>query len=204
MWDVSSPTRDQTHTSLRRWSLNCWTAKEVPRTCFHQLWGDRHRQRQLFLKEEFITHYSQEEGPHVDWKNAQHESCELSFIWGWNKDCSLRDSTSGSSDGLLQRGSGRRSTYKISVKRSSVKSSTYFTKDILLVTKSWCHCEGIQCFSRYEEMQGLGSWNQFLKIPNNLKTCSTSFPGAQRASLSTLSSLQGVLKVTGFNFSRGR
>ena len=28
-------------------------------------------------------------------------------------------------------------------------------------------------------MQGLGSWNQFLKISNYLKTCSTSFPGAQ-------------------------
>ena len=28
-------------------------------------------------------------------------------------------------------------------------------------------------------MQELGSWNQFLKISNYLKTCSTSFPGAQ-------------------------
>ena len=34
-------------------------------------------------------------------------------------------------------------------------------------------------FSRYEEVQGLDSWNQFLKISNYLKTCSTSFPGAE-------------------------
>ena len=45
--------------------------------------------------------------------------------------------------------------------------------------RSWCNHEGIQWFSRYKEMQGLGSWNQFLKISNYLKTCSTSFPGAQ-------------------------
>ena len=59
---------------------------------------------------------------------------------------------------------------------------------------------------RYEEMQGLGSWKQFLKISNFLKTCSTSFFGAQSASPSTL---QGMLKVnsccsTGFSLHRGR
>ena len=37
-------------------------------------------------------------------KNAQCESCEL-FYWGQNKDCSPGDSTSGSSEKLLQRGS---------------------------------------------------------------------------------------------------
>ena len=36
----------------------------------------------------------------------------------------------------------------------------------------WCHHEWIQCFSRCEEMPGLGSWNQFLKISDYLKTCS--------------------------------
>ena len=34
----------------------------------------------------------------------------------------------------------------------------------------------------FEEMQGLGSRKQFLNISNFLKTCSTSFPGAQSAS----------------------
>ena len=48
-------------------------------------------------------------------------------------------------------------------------------------------------------MEGLESWNQFLKISNYLKTCSTSFPGAQSASLSTLNSLPGVLKVSSCN-----
>ena len=48
-------------------------------------------------------------------------------------------------------------------------------------------------------------------VPENvyLKTCSISFPGAQSASLSTLNSPQGVLKVgsfssTGLNLQRGR
>ena len=50
---------------------------------------------------------------------------------------------------------------------------------LVVVTRCWCHHEGVSCFSRYEEMQGLGSWNQFLKMSNCLKTCSTSVPGAQ-------------------------
>ena len=48
-------------------------------------------------------------------------------------------------------------------------------------------------------------------VPENfyLKTCSTSFPGVQSASLSTLNSPQGMLKVgscssTGLNLQRGR
>ena len=59
--------------------------------------------------------------------------------------------------------------------------SAYFTKGFLLVRRSWCHHEGTWCFSRYEEMQGLGLWNQFLQTPYCLKTCSTSCPGAQSA-----------------------
>ena len=47
---------------------------------------------------------------------------------------------------------------------SSVQSSAYFIGGFLLVMRSWYHREGIGCFSRYEEMQGLGSWNQFLRI----------------------------------------
>ena len=45
-------------------------------------------------------------------------------------------------------------------------------------------------------MQGLGSWNQFLKTSDYLKTCSTSFPGAQSASVSTLNSLRGCWRST--------
>ena len=48
-------------------------------------------------------------------------------------------------------------------KGTSVQSSTYLTKDFLPVKRSWCHHEGNESFSRYEEMQGLGTWNQFLK-----------------------------------------
>ena len=52
--------------------------------------------------------------------------------------------------------------------------------------------EGVQCFSRYEELQGLGSWNPFLKISSYLRTCPTRCPGAQSASLSTLNPLRSV------------
>ena len=37
-------------------------------------------------------------------KNAPHESCKLSFIWGQNEDCIPEDGTSDSSEKLLQRG----------------------------------------------------------------------------------------------------
>ena len=48
------------------------------------------------------------------------------------------------------------------------------------------------------------SWNQFLKISDYLKTCSTSFSATQSASFSTLNPLQGMPKVNscssiGFN-----
>ena len=48
----------------------------------------------------------------------------------------------------------------------------------------------------FEEIQRMGSWNQFLKISNYPKTCSTSFPGAQSASLSTLNFLRGCWRST--------
>ena len=49
-------------------------------------------------------------------KDAQQESWELSFIWGQNEDCSPGDSTSDSSEKLLQRGCGGRSMHMILVK----------------------------------------------------------------------------------------
>ena len=44
--------------------------------------------------------------PTVNLKNAQCESCELSFIWGKNEDYSPGDSTSDNSEKLLQRSRG--------------------------------------------------------------------------------------------------
>ena len=55
-------------------------------------------------------------------------------------------------------------------------------------------------------MQRLGSWSQFLKIFNYLKTCPTRFPAAE--CLTPPWTPSGVLKVnsssTGFNLCRGR
>ena len=56
--------------------------------------------------------------------------------------------------------------------------------------------KGFSDFSRYEEMQGLGSWNQFLKISNYLKTSDINFSGTQSASVSTLNSVQAQNPVS--------
>ena len=125
---------------------------------------------------------------------------QVKFYLGQNEDCSLRDSTSDSS---LQREVGEGQYIRFWWRRRSMQSSAYFTKGFLLVTRNWYYHEGIEWFSRCEEMQGLGLWNQFLKISNYLKTCSTRFPGAQSASLSMLNSLQRVLKVSSWS-STGR
>ena len=38
MWDLSSSTRDWTHTpSIGRWHLNLWTSREVPEWCFRKI-----------------------------------------------------------------------------------------------------------------------------------------------------------------------
>ena len=55
------------------------------------------------------------------------------------------------------------STYVILVKGSSCNQAHIFYRFLLvvcrplLVTRSECHHEGFQCFSRYEEMQEVGS-----------------------------------------------
>ena len=76
----------------------------------------------------------------VDKKFHNCESCKLSFMQvklylGQNEDCSLGDSTSDSSERLLQRGSGGRSKYKILVK-GEFSALNRSTKDFLLVTRS--------------------------------------------------------------------
>ena len=40
MWDISSPTRDQTHVPcIGRWMLNYWTTREVP-DCLYDKFAD--------------------------------------------------------------------------------------------------------------------------------------------------------------------
>lgn len=81
-------------------------------------------------------------------------------------------SSTNSSERLLQRGSWGRSIYKIWRRGTSVQSSAYFTKDVLLVTRR-CHHEGFRASLDMKRMQRLESWNLFLKISNYLKTCPT-------------------------------
>ena len=56
------------------------------------------------------------------WKKfAQHESCELSFIFGQNEDCSPRDSISDSSEKLLWGGKGKSEGESHSVLSNSLR-----------------------------------------------------------------------------------
>ena len=135
-------------------------------------------------------------------KDAQHKSCELALL-GAKRGLQPGRQRLFSKETL---GEGQYITFRW--RESSMQSSAYFTKGFLLIIRSRCHHGRIWCFSRYVEMEGLGSWNQFPQIANYLKVCSTSFPGAQNASFSTLNSLQGILKVsscsgTGFSLCRG-
>ena len=95
----------------------------------------------------------------VDWKNAQHESCELSFIWGHMR-TAAQEMAPQSSEKLFQRGNKQRSVYNvILLKRGmhsirhifSQKISTRLMK-LLLVTRNSRRHEGFQCFSKYEEI----------------------------------------------------
>ena len=86
---------------------------------------------------------------------------------------------------------------------SSMQSSAYFTKGFLLVMRSWCHHKGCSAFLDVKRCKEWGHAVHFWK----LKTCSTSFPRAQSASLHP--EFSRVLKVnscnsTGFNLCRGR
>ena len=121
---------------------------------------------------------------------------QVKFYWGQNKNCSLGDSTSDSLERLLQRDSGVRSIYKVLVKGmfNVIKFLLYkrFSASQEELMPPWRDL----VLSRYEEMQGLGSWSQFLKISTCLKTCFPSFPGAQSALLSILDFLQGVSEVS--------
>ena len=60
-------------------------------------------------------------------KKMKKVSWELSFIWGQSKNCSMGDSTSDSSERLLQRGRGKSKMYKILVKGdfSAIKCLLY-------------------------------------------------------------------------------
>ena len=130
-----------------------------------------------------LLSYTHTRSPPVSTKMMHSVSFELSFIWDKMRtaaqetapqialrDCSKETVGEGQYIWFWRRG-------------SSMQLSTHFINGFLLVTTSWCHHGAdvimIYSFSRYEKMQRLGSRNQFLRISNYLKTCSTRFPGAE-------------------------
>ena len=101
-------------------------------------------------------------GGFVDWKRGA--TWEVSFIWGKMRTIAWERAPQMALRDCSKEAVGEGQYIRLSWRGSSVQSSTYFTKGFLLDTRSWWHHEGIECFSRNEEIQGLGSWNQFLKI----------------------------------------
>ena len=69
------------------------------------------------------------------------------FYWGQSEDYSLGDSSSDSSEKLLQRGRGGISMYVVLVKREYTQSSTYFLQ-ISASHEKQSSPEVFQCFSR--------------------------------------------------------
>ena len=158
-------------------------------------------------------------------KDAQHESCELSSTWGDMRPAAQETAPQITLRNCSREVLGEGQYIQFWWRESLMWSSTYFTKDFLLATRSWCHHEGDnpldnplqcsclenprdggawwaavygvtqnrtrlkrlssssmkadckywyymlmcdsywvgKCFSRHKDMQGLGSWNQFLK-----------------------------------------
>ena len=115
---------------------------------------------------------------------------QVRFHLGQIEDNNAGDSTSDTSEKLLQRGRGRSIYLGFWWKESTCTKALFFFffYRFLLVTRSSHHHEGFWCFSRYEEIQELGSWNQILKISNHLKTCPASFSQSTECLISALTS----------------
>ena len=76
-------------------------------------------------------------------KDAQRESCELTFIWGKNEDYSPGDSLLDSSEKLLRRGRGE-GQYRCDFGEGGAHAikHIFFCRRLLLVTRSRRHREG--------------------------------------------------------------
>ena len=153
------------------------------------------------------------------------KKCPTWELWvkvylGQNVDCSLGDSTSDSYERLFQRGGGKDNVDVILVKGMYMQSGMYF-----LVESFFQSCEASVSHEKHNDIDTMKDFRAFLDMtryknwahkmssweyPMIWRPVLPVFPGAQRDLflLSTLSSFQGVLKVssssTRFNASRGR
>ena len=112
-------------------------------------------------------------------KDAQHDSCELSFIWGKTRTAAWETAPQIALRDCSKEVGGKINTiYNILEKGQfiAIKHLLYkrFSVSHQELMSSWRYLVLLY----YKEMQGLGLWNQFLKTSNYLKTCFTRFPGA--------------------------
>ena len=137
----------------------------------------------------------------VDWgKKIIMWELWVKFYWGRNKDYSLEDSISDSSEKLLQRGRrwvGKVNIYVILMKGKYVQSSMYyfFAEDFCL---SWGADVTRRDFSAFLDMRRCKNWAHKVISWEYLTSWRLTVHFSQSASflLSTLNSLQRVLKVS--------
>ena len=110
----------------------------------------------------------------TDLKNTQCKNCQLSFIWGKMRTAAWEIQPQTALRNCSREVRGKDSIHVILVKGEYVQSSTFFCRKFLL--RNNCHHEGFQCFSRYDEIQELGSQKQLLRISDYLKICPAGFP----------------------------
>ena len=118
----------------------------------------------------------------------------VKFYLVQNKDCSPGDSTSVSSERLLQKCSGGRPIcdfWEGVVQDSSMQLSTHFTRF------SASHEELMKGFSAFLDIKRCKDWDHEISSWKYLKTCSTRFPEEQVPHF-TLNSLRGV-KVNSYS-----
>ena len=97
-------------------------------------------------------------------KDAQHESCELSSTWGDMRPAAQETAPQITLRNCSREVLGEGQYIQFWWRESLMWSSTYFTKDFLLATRSWCHHEGdnpldnpLQC-SCLENPRDGGAW----------------------------------------------
>ena len=85
-------------------------------------------------------------------KDAQLESCELSFIWGKIRTAAWEAASQIALRDCSKAAVGEGHCVRFRWSGSSIPLGTHFIKGFLLVMRIWCHHEGISCFSLFSSV----------------------------------------------------
>ena len=85
-------------------------------------------------------------------KDAQLESCELSFIWGKMRTAAWVAASQIALRDCSKAAVGEGHCVRFWWRGTSIPLGTHFIKGFLLVMRIWCHHEGIYCFSLFSSV----------------------------------------------------